>query len=252
MGQEIESLENAAAGLPALLQAAAIDYRLIMVAEHGSSVLDTSACVCLPLGGVECGVHATPPVVGAPPHNNPPVFYHYSRPVGSLDAWAVIYNSFTAEPGFADQFGSAPSGWSAWLRKDALKCFIVVTDDGVSCTVNGVPYNDGDTVADGEACAESFDTELLSLPGGYFGSSGKPRYIWFSVIGMKENSPADEPWLPNDPITTETCPDAVSPGTAYQALSIKTGGLRFAISRHMNFSLMLERITARLAEKLAD
>jgi hypothetical protein len=244
MGEEIAGIEsNINTNFAQVMAAGGIDYRVIMVAQHGSSSL--YVCVQPPLSSTtNCN---------GPPGNVPNQFYHYSVNVQSHDSFCKVLNTFYGTE--SDQYNLAPGGWSQWLRPEALKVFIEMSDDGASCTWNGNNYNDGNSEAQGQTAAVDFDQDLLALSPLHFGSAANRNYVWYSIIGMGPKNPAMplEPWLPTDPVTTTECtPGAVDPGTAYQWLSKGTGGLRFPICDPSGYSTIFNDIAAGVGDAVSQ
>ncbi len=211
----------------------AIDYRVIMVSAHGASS-STRICVSAPLSGIpdnnndgHCDSIPAQPV-------NSTKFFHHSLNIGSHNALCQLIAGYNA----ADQFGLQPGGYKDALRPDAFKFFVVITDDGVSCSIqNVVNLNDANSVAGGEATAQAFDAAILALSPADFGADAANRnYRFWSIISQSPyNVSAAKPYgdpSPPDaalaPITTGECsPSAVDPGTGYQGLSLLTGGYRY-------------------------
>jgi hypothetical protein len=227
-----------------IIEASGVDYRVIMIAEHGSAAGAQSICVKAPLSTTTCSP------IPADPGQNPPVFYQYSVTIGSHNSLCQLLNTYDGTT--PDQDGYAPNGWKDWLRKDALKVFVEITDDGISCSSGGVTYNDGDNVNTGVTVADTFDTNLLAKDPDQFGDANARNYIWHSIIGVKENDPPTAPYLPADPIIGTKCvlngTTSPGPGTGYQALSIKTGGLRFPICQNASFDVVFQEIAKGVIE----
>lgn len=253
--REVE--ENVKTNFADIIAASGIDYRVIMISRYGSSTgpdvggSDYGVCIPEPLGGHDC-VNPN----GKMPENGER-FFHYSADIESRDGLCVLLESYD-EP---DEFDPdddplndggirntwtplAGEGWQQWLRPGAFKTFVMITDDHVDCRTrnlipNGDPrqnfditLDDNDIVADGETAAERFDTALLSLSPEHFGTAEARNYVWHSILGMKENTPANTAWEPDAAIQTSECgtgSQAAGVGTGYQALSRLTGGLRYPI-----------------------
>ena len=218
MGEEIQGVQdNINVNFVQIIEAAGLDYRVIMVARHGS-LGSESVCIEAPLSGIPMGGCANPPP--APVHN-PPIFYHYSTEIASHDMWCELLAEYPNSA--SDSFGE--NGWGQWLRVDAVKTFIAISDDGISCG----PYNDGNQVNAAIAEAADFDAALLALDPAQFGDVNNRRYSYFSIVGMGFNNPPTDPYPPMHPILTSECPSAADPGTGHQALSVLTGALRFPL-----------------------
>jgi hypothetical protein len=238
MGDDIEAVQtNINANFATIIGQSGIDYRVILVADHGDFDPDDSICVAAPLSATTCMP------IPAQPAQNPPIFFHYSTEVASHDSLCKLMDSFDAT--VEDDYGLAPLGWSEWLREEAFKVFVELSDDGVSC---GSLYNDGNNVPSGNAMAAQFDADLLALAPEQFGDASKRNYVWHSILGMNANMPASDAWLPADPVQTGTCATGVDPGTGYQALSVLTGGLRFPICEHASYDAVFQAIAEGVIE----
>lgn len=206
-----------------IIEASKIDYRVIMVSHHGSNTAQR-VCVKAPLSGAaSCSPPPAQPVESAR-------FFHHSIDVQSTDAWCRL-DEFYAK---TDEFGKHPTGWGSLLRANALKVFVVISDDRVSCSFGGKTYNDrksaGTTVADGTAAAADFDARILALSPTQFGTAAKRNYVWHSIIALKEFDTNDKTKAhpATAPIVTDVCtPGAQQPATGHQAMSRLTGGLRY-------------------------
>ncbi len=245
MTEEIESVQrNINANFASIIERSGIDYRVIMLSQHGSAALTQSICVEAPLGAGSC----TP--VPATPTNNPPHFFHYNLEVGSLDSLCLILDS--VKGGIQPRGSALPNGWSEWLRPDSLKVFVEVTDDNAGCTTKTIdpPVTFADngaeeTAAEGAIVAESFDRALTSLAPELFGTPEARNYMFFSFVGVKSNSNPSEPHPPTSPVLEGyrgQCPDAVGPGTGYQTLSVLTGGLRYPVCNYDMYDPVFQAI----------
>lgn len=244
MTQEIVAVQdNINANFAAIIGNSGIDYRVIMIARHGSASGSQSVCVKAPLSGTTCSP------IPAQPANNPPIFFHYSTEVASHDSWCKLLNTFNTP----DEFSLAPQGWSQWLRPAAVKTFVEITDDGVSCSTGGKTYTDSDTIAGGEAVAPTFDASLLALSPAQFGDANNRRYIWHSIVCLAANTPATAPWLSADPMVAGKCSstNCPAPGTGYQALSRLTGGMRFPLCQYGAFDVVFQEIAQGVVSSLA-
>jgi len=231
-----------------------IDFRVIMIGEHGPATGDQSICIGPPLGGKPC----TSVTANTPPGNNPPVFYHYDHDdVESNDAWCKMMDWYK-QP---DRYNLAPNGWSEWLRKEAMKTFVLVTDDRMdcywpqastyysSCTTNGSKcYDDGSSATYATLAVQSakdFDADLLALDPVQFGTTQNRNYVWHSLSGVVKNSAsATGEYQPSDPIVpySSICSGAVNSGPGTQALSILTGGLRYPVCDGAGFDVVFKKI----------
>jgi hypothetical protein len=196
-----------------IIGASGLDYRIIMLSLYGQGEL--AICVRAPLGAAaDC----------ARPPSATDRFFPYSVQIGSHDALSQALATF----GRSDPAGLAPAGWSQWLRLQASKEFVVITDD------------------DPDMTADDFDAALLALSAQFGGGSDR-NYVFHSIVGLAENMPADAPWLPGDPLVHDMClTGAQHPGLRYQELSRQTQGLRFPICQDESFDSMFLEIAGGL------
>ncbi|MCB9586356.1 MAG: hypothetical protein H6718_13215 [Polyangiaceae bacterium] len=232
MGGEIEAVQNNInVNFANIIGNSGIDYRVIMLARHGSFSSGQSICVEAPLSGIPAGGCSPPP---AQPSNTA-TFFHYSEEISSHNSLCKILDTFRK----ADEFNLAPSGWEQWLRADSFKMFVEISDDGVNCTsaVTGDNFNDGDSVAGGTTVGTAFDTALRTLSPEMFGApDGEKNYRFYSIVGLAQNSPATDPWQPTSPIQDTRCsPGSAGQGTGYQQLSILTEALRYPSCENASF-----------------
>lgn len=239
MGDEIVGVQdNINNNFAQIIEDSGLDYRVILVAKFGN---DSSESVCIeaPLGGIPQGGCTNPPGMAV----NGERFFHYSTEVSSHDSWCKLLRTF--DGALADDFGFAPTGWSEWLRPDAFKVFLELTDDGVSCSYDNKAYNDGNNVNGGMTAATTFDEALRATDPLHFGETIEDRnYKWYSIVGMAYNNPPEAPYTELDPIVTGECPSAADNGTGYQALSNMTGALRFPLCDTTKYDVVFQAIAA--------
>ncbi len=238
----------------AIIEASGVDYRVIMVSRYGDINIPISfsswypICISSPLGGHDCSSPSYQPVT-----NNPGRFYHYSADIFSTDALCRLLEGFHSPDEIASDYRSwtpvAPNGYSEFLREEAFKAFVVITDDNIDCTYGGYAFKDYDTAALGTIAAASFDTALLTLSPAHFGTAADRNYVFHSIVAMGENSPGTEPWPSTAAIQTSQCsPGSEAPGTGYQALSVLTGGLRYPTCRHDDFDAIFQALAEDVVE----
>jgi hypothetical protein len=192
MREEIEAIEaNINANFAAIMDAAQIDYRVIMVTQHGEgNAFDAAVCISAPLSGTSCA-----PIPDSPVESNR--FFHFDTKISSDDSFSKILSTY--------------SGWSSWLRDDAFKVFIGFSDDNSAMN------------------PERFEASLLALEPPQFGVPGGRNYVWHSVVGLWPREPSDSAYGPNEALQNFVCQTAENSGDAYQKLSIVTGGLRYPV-----------------------
>ena len=223
-----------------LIEASKIDYRVIMLAKHGNFA-QQSICVAAPLSGTSCKPIPAEPVESAK-------FFQHSKFISSFNALCRVVDSFSK----ADDFNKHPTGYGALLRANAAKVIVAITDDRVSTGQQegcNKPYDDQNNVSGGNVVS-TFETDLLALPGAPFGTPGKPNYTFHSIIGVApfDNADLTKAHPPTAPIVTGKCsPGSENPGTGYQALSVKSGGLRYP-SCGLNYTTIFKEIAKGVIE----
>lgn len=212
MTDEIQGVEkNINQNFASVLESSGLDYRVILISKHGKSSPDESICISPPLSqNPTCSPPPTKPINGTR-------FFHYDIEVDSYNSLATILSTYNTQ----DVNKFTTKGWSEWLRADAIRFFLEITDDNAS-----------------PLTSKEFDTQLLALTPKSFGTAAARNYVFHTIAGLKENSPATTPWPPNAALQSTKCTNgtgAVNAGTVYQELSILTGGLRFPICEFANF-----------------
>ncbi|MBI3206197.1 MAG: hypothetical protein HYZ29_31970 [Myxococcales bacterium] len=259
MAEEMKAIQdNLNPNFAQALGLASIDFRIIVVGEHGGyntpSSYESSICIEPPLGGKPCaGVGQN-----VAPTNNLPIFFHYDHDdVESTDGWCKLLEWFD-DP---DRYNLAPKGWSEWLRADAFKTFVLVSDDGMNCTwpyvgtyppscaTNGPKcYKDGvqsTSATEAPIAAKGFDADLLALSPTQFGTAQTRKYMWHSLSGVAPNfGSSSSGYLPSDPLVpySTKCTTAVNSGPGTQALSMLTGGLRFPVCDGAGFPVAFKQL----------
>jgi hypothetical protein len=223
MSQEIAEVEKQInENFANVIAASNADYRIIMLTRHGihdGVSVTQHVCVSAPLSGTNC---TPPPAKPAETER----FFHHNITIGSTDAFCRILTTFHAP----DLDGSHPQGWGALLRPGAFKVFAIITDDRVQTACNGFTFDDhGIDPISGTTAAGTLESALYGLSS-QFGSVARRNFIWHSIIGLAPFDANDltKPHPDTSPIVTAKCtPDSVAPATGYQALSKRTGGLRY-------------------------
>jgi hypothetical protein len=164
-----------------------LDARVVFVVPKDSNLRYAGICVPPPLGAADCG-------------DNPPRFFHVDQPVGSRNALELILATYEhASVDFLGNGGSGGPGWKIRLREDAIKVFVVVTDD------------------ESRMSAAAFDKALLAKqPAGMFGTARHRKYVFHSIVSKPKAATAP---------TAEICETAAGSSIEYQKLSLLTGGV---------------------------
>ena len=225
MEDELDAVEkNINVNFANILQQSGVDYRLILISRHrkaeraDSEEASTSICVSSPLSALSSCPAAKP--------INSERFFQYSIKVESENSFDRILSTYNKK----DQFELTKVGWSEWLRPGAKKVFLEMTDDNAALAV------------------DSFVEKLTALVPANFGTADNPDFVFHSIIGLAEKSPASSAYAHDEPIQMATCSgggDTVAnAGLAYQELSRRTGGLRFPICEFAAYDAVFSRIAS--------
>lgn len=251
MAGEIEQIqERINEDFARIIEASGVDYRVIMIARYGDVNVqvgesDHPICIRAPLGANDCSDPTNQPLVQNPPH-----FFHYSADVRSRELWCDILDGWdspdelTLEGANDRQWDRvSPIGWREFVREEAFKEFVVITDDNSRCTRGPYAFDDQTSAAAGRNAAIDFDTALLALEPRQFGTNAVRNYKFHSIVALRENTNPTDPWPPSEPVQTDICrPGAEGPGTGFQALSILTGGLRYPTCNNDNFNAIFNAL----------
>ncbi len=192
-----------------------LDYHVIVITSRGtgSSYETLKVCVPPPLGGPNC-------------QDNDPTFHQVDVDVGSHDSLDVLLSTYdgTVDP-FDNHGSSVTTAWKKFLRMDAQKIFVEVTDDESFYTN-----------------AAMFDQRLLQKqPAGMFGTAAKRKYTFHAIVGWQEGTPLLSP--------TTHCSTAAAPGLENQRLSQHTGCHVESVCKN-DYSSILDRVTQGIAGRL--
>jgi hypothetical protein len=226
MQDEIDAVEkNINVNFANILQTSGVDYRVILLSRHEKKGRQTSICVTAPLSANP----VCPPTPDQPAFTER--FYQYSLKVDSLNSLVLLIDTFDATA--PDEFKLAPQGWGAWLRPNAAKVILEITDDNST-----------------QMTAADFLTKLTAKSA-QFGTPAAPAFTFHSIIGIGEKQPPTAPWLPDEAIQTSLCSgngDTVeNPGEVYQELSRTTHGLRFPLCQFTAFDAVFDSIAKDVA-----
>ena len=178
-----------------------LDYTVVMIAEKPQNLP-------FPPGFPLPGICVPPPLGGASCTDNPPTFHQVNTGVASTDSLSIILSKF--------------STYEPWLRPNAFKVFIEVTDDNSALT------------------SAQFDQQLLALSPAQFGTAANRRYVFDSICGWKKGTPV---------LDSSKCGSAVNTGDQYQQLSNLTGGIVDSVCE-TDYSGVFDNIAKGLVKKL--
>jgi hypothetical protein len=278
MAGEIQAVvDNINVDFASIIEASGIDYRVIMVSRYGNltedlnGATDYSVCIGPPLGNAACPTAPSPPLV------NTARFFHHSTDIGSNNMWCRLLTSYTTADEYPNERGGwtdvAPNGWQDWLRPEAFKVFVGITDDrmdtddegdsgdGQNCLDTAGGINDPGGLDDNLAGAQTFDRALRQLAPTQFGAYDMAapamgrNYRWYSIIGMIPKAGMETtPYEATEPVETDVCTngggnnDGVAAGIGYQELSRMTGGLRYSNCLNDDFNAMFNAIAQGVIE----
>lgn len=190
-----------------ILEQSGVDYRVIVL----GGLTDTQVPICIssPLSNTDCN---PPPAVPAINDH----YKHYDSETGS-GAFLSSILTWYATP---DKHGLAPGGYQNFLRPEATKVFLGMTD--------------GTSAAGDPSAGDAFDAGLLALQPPAFGTPGDRQYKFHLIVEMPVNTPADAPWLPDDPI--------VGNAGSLEQVAILSGGWRFPLSQTQSFSVLFQEV----------
>ena len=178
------------------IETSGLDYTVTFIVKKGTS--GNSICVPTPLAGAACADH-------------PPLFHHVNQDVQSTDSFQLILQTY-------DQ------SWNSFVRMDATKVFIEVSDDR------------------SQMAYTAFDTALLAkAPAGMFGTAAARNYIFHSIVS--------KPFADAIP-STNICSTAAGPSVDYQQISKLTGGIVDEVCK-TDYSGVLDNIAKGITDKLA-
>ena len=200
MSEEMANVQkNINQSFAQIIGASGLDYHVILLTAFGN--YDLEICVPKPLGGNLCNGTEDAPI-------NTSNFYFYNADVDSNNSLRVILDTYN-KPDF---YKLSPNGWSEWLRPDAAKVFLEVTDD------------------ESDINAYEFEQGLFKLTPKMFGDAANRNYIFHSIIAIEEKAGmGSQAYLPNEPKVTDICLTGWALSKVYQDLSKLTGGLRFPV-----------------------
>jgi hypothetical protein len=202
MDEEIVSVKASINNLSTILNATGIDYHVVMIAtKDGANSPPYNVCVPPPLGGPNCD-------------SNGSTFRLVNEFIYSNDGLKLTLATLDATAG--------DKVWADFLRPNALKVFIPVTDDDST-----------------QMSAVNFDAQLLGKAGGAFGTDTARNYRFYPIIGAS-----------TFPSETKCGSGAVNNGPVYIALTKMTGGKWFPVCT-ADFAPVFNEIGSTLAAQSA-
>jgi hypothetical protein len=204
MDEESVQVQNNINKLSTYLAATGLDYRVVMIAgKPGNGSLPM--CVPTPLAGPSCA-------------SKPPRFRAVNQHIESWDSLKLILSTFDST--------ATDTKWSDFLRFDAVKVFIPITDDDATDSAIAAPVS------------TNFDVALLSRGKGTFGTKSKRKYVFYPICGVSTAS------------TTTKCSTAVNTGPTYVDLATITKGKPFSVCE-TNYEPVFKAIGKAIATSVA-
>lgn len=164
MSQEAKYLDQNINGFANYISGAKLDFRMILVG-NGFGI-----CVQPPLGGPNC--------------TNGPNFLHIKQTIGSTNGNQILINSYNS--------------WKSFLRPDATKNFVAVTDDNSSTTSQWFI----------DQLQQKDPANFLQTPQIPFG------FVYHGIVGYEAKA---------------DCPSIANKGSVYLDLVAKTGGSKYKV-----------------------
>lgn len=186
MQEESVNVQNNINKMSDFLAASGVDYRVVMIASPPNPLF--------PAGFGPPSICVPPPLAAASCASKPPLFRQVAQTVGSTDALKVLLSTYDTK-----------GKWDDFIRPDAFKAFIVVTDDNAT-SPTPTPVD------------ATFDAELLKRGSGTFGTATARKYIFYPICGASDADP------------TKTCGSGmVNNGQTYVDLAKRTGGRTYEL-----------------------
>jgi hypothetical protein len=229
MSGEIKEVQNQInQNFADIIEASGIDFQVIMVTRHGNvDSGNESVCISGPLSGTTCSPVPTQPAETTR-------FHHINVEISSYNALCRLIKMYNSPDNEYDNYTLHPQGYGPLLRPDALKTFMVITDDRVdNGQQNGCTspiFDDQNSIQGGQTAATQWENALLALSPTQFGTKSNRNYIFHSIVALAPFDANDltKAHPPSAPVITAKCtPGSQNPGTGYQSLSKLTGGLRY-------------------------
>jgi hypothetical protein len=255
MADELQAVEdNINNNFASILDTSGVDYRVILLSRHRkvaratSGESSTSICVQAPLSGVPmCPPPGSTLTVPKPIFG--PRFFQFNDKVESTTSfWRIVNDYDTPDliPNASTSTGLALTGWQEWLRPNAKKVFLELSDADPATDLHIATVDA--FVQQLTAKAPAFGTYNAQDP-----TMSVLNFVWHSIVGLAEKSTPTDPYLPAEPVQLGKCTgngDSVTnAGPTYQDLSMRTGGLRFPICQFTGYDVVFHKIADDVVSK---
>ncbi len=202
MGQEAVYLNKNINAFATFITAAGVDFRMVLIGKRCTSPNPPKYPICVcgapPLGGANCA--------------NGPQFFHVNQVVNSIDGLAQVVKTYPQ--------------WKNFLRKDATKNFVAVTDDNSRDYCNYATkkciHDTSKTCANSTVCTQGykgatwFPNAVQQMDAAQFMQSpAVPHgFVFHSIVGYPNKA---------------TCKTLATVGQVYLDLTQKTKGAKFKV-----------------------
>jgi hypothetical protein len=239
MADELSAVEqNINVNFAQILNAAAVDYRVILISRHRKDVRaasgesSTSVCIEAPLSGLAmCPSPANPTSVPAPVFSDR--FFQYNVKIESHDSFETGILAGYHSPDARTHLTTV--GWKEWLRPNAKKVFLEMSDDDEGAA--------GDTQI---LTVDQLITQLITMAPEFGRDAQHLNFVFHSIVGLAEKTPPTTAYLPTEPVQTMICTGngdkVTNAAPTYQELSRRTGGLRFPICQFAGYDTVFHTI----------
>ena len=201
MGEEMAQVQANINTFAGKIGGSGLDYQVLFIVRKGTSNL--RICVPEPLAGPGCA-------------DAPPRFRHIDQSVASDNSLSLILSTYDSQtPNIA---------WGQYLRADAFKVFIGVSDDGSS-----------------DMNANTFDADLIAKGAGQFGTAQQRNYVYHAICSWKPGT---------TPPSNERCDTSDGNGIQYQNIALLTGGIIDSVCK-TDYSSVLDNIGKGIVDRLA-
>ncbi|CAN5703296.1 hypothetical protein BH09MYX1_BH09MYX1_16600 [soil metagenome] len=207
MAPAVAEVNNGLNAFASLIDGKSLDYRVIMLSIRNKTSPITVG------GATRYPICVPPPLAGDSDCGNGPRFFHSSIDVRSTQTFEQFLGTLGQTPGFAQGQALGGEPWQGWLRPEATKTILVVTDDNARLTAQ-----EFETFSGGPNPFNS-----TTLPPGILDPSWNgifDGYIFGGVYGWGD---------PKNPSVRCTYPNNSQPtsgGSTYTTLVTKTNGPR--------------------------
>ncbi len=195
--------------------------QFILLGDHGPS----SDELCLTLPGQPVPPCNDGPSDGPAPPQGTPALRYYDVGINGGDAACALIETSTGD--VPDAWGLHPEGWGKWLRPDAATRIVLVTDEPQSCTIGSTLVTEGTTASEGTAFADLVLAQLRARVPRMEDDYSPALQVHSVALFPGTDGAASSPYPATHPLVTGGC--SQGPTFGLQALSISTGGSRYAL-----------------------